>query len=71
MHPFHPKKLKKLAILHDYKHHAKLCKVSNDAYNCGGFLILQHLLNERVAEGDAYDPQDFTAQASILQQQKD
>ena len=33
---------------------------SNDSYNCGGWIILQDLLNERVAESYAYDPQDFT-----------
>ena len=40
----------------------KLCKASNDAYDCEGWLILQDLLNERVAEGVTFDPYDFTFQ---------
>ena len=38
---------------------AKLCKASNDADNFGGLLILQDLLNERVAKGDVSNPHDF------------
>ena len=34
----------------------KQCKASDDAFNRGGLLIL----DERVAEGDASDPHDFT-----------
>ena len=41
---------------------AKLCKTSKDTYNWGGRLILDDLLNERVAEGVASDINDFNAQ---------
>ena len=43
---------------------AKLCKASNDADNFGGLLILQDLLNERVAKGDASNPHDFNLETS-------
>ena len=36
-------------ILANFDKAAKLCKSNFDAYNCGGWLILQDLLNERVA----------------------
>ena len=43
----------------------KLCKAFNDAYDCGGWMILQDLLNERVAEGDISDTHDFTGGAKF------
>ena len=43
---------------------ANLCKACDD-YILGGYLILQDLLKERVAEGDTFDPNDFTALSLI------
>ena len=39
---------------------ANIGKASEDAYNQRGWLILQDLLNEWVAEGVASDVKDFT-----------
>ena len=52
----------------DFKNHffanidevAKLCKVSDDAYNHEGWLILKDIWNERVAKGVNCNPHDFT-----------
>ena len=38
---------------------AKLGKASGDAYNGGGWLILEDLLNELVTEGVSSHPHDF------------
>ena len=36
-----------------------LCKASNNAYNPREWLILEDILNKRVAEGDTYEPHNF------------
>ena len=44
----------------NFQEAAKLCKASDDTCNCGGLVILQDLINERIAEGVAFNPHDFT-----------
>ena len=46
---------------------ANFDKASDDAYNREGLLILLDLLNERVAEGDAFNPHDFNLDSSSIQ----
>ena len=70
LRPFHSKDLPKLAILSDDKSPTLTRPQSYAKYrrmpiiiNQGGWLILQDLLNERVAEGEACNPHDFNVHA--------
>ena len=47
----------------------KAFKASVDAYNCGGLLILQDLMNDRGAKGVAFDPHDFILFASQVREE--
>ena len=47
---------------------APLCKASDDAFVIieDTYLILLDLLNERVTEGEAFDPHDFTVYLATI-----